>query len=110
MCIRCKVSSGPSARFAAAFSGALRRWFAIISEYRPAQRLVYPTTALRVDMTAGQIYSISQATRGYLQQLREPLLIRGYFSAKTHPLLAPLVPQMQDLLREYRSPVMALCA
>ena len=62
---------------------------------------LYPTTALRADMTAGQIYSISQASRGYLQQLREPLLIRGYFSAKTHPLLAPLVPQMQDLLREY---------
>ena len=62
---------------------------------------LYPTTGLRADMTAGQIYSISPASRGYIQQLREPLLIRGYFSAKTHPLLAPLVPQMQDLLREY---------
>ena len=61
---------------------------------------LYPTTALRADMTAGQIYSISRASR-LLQQLREPLLIRGYFSAKTHPLLVPLVPQMQDLLREY---------
>ena len=45
---------------------------------------LYPTTALRVDMTAGQIYSISQATRGYLQQLREPLLIRGYFLSLIH--------------------------
>jgi len=56
---------------------------------------------LRVDVTEGRIYSISPATRGYLAQLQEPLLIRGYFSAKTHPLLAPLVPQMRDLLEEF---------
>ncbi|MEZ5557381.1 MAG: Gldg family protein [Pseudomonadales bacterium] len=55
---------------------------------------------LRVDVTEGRMYSISDATRTYLAQLREPLLIRGYFSNKTHPLLAPLVPQMRDLLRE----------
>ena len=58
-------------------------------------------TGLRVDVTEGRIYSISQATRGYLAQLKEPLLIRGYFSNKTHPLLAPLVPQMRDLLSEF---------
>jgi len=58
--------------------------------------------ALRVDVTAGQQYSISPATRAYLAQLQEPLLIRGYFSSKTHPLLAPLVPQMRDLLKEYK--------
>lgn len=55
----------------------------------------------RVDLTEGQAYSISAATRDYLAQLREPLLIRGYFSAHTHPLLAPLVPQIRDLLKEY---------
>jgi ABC-2 type transport system permease protein len=60
-----------------------------------------PISALRIDLTEGNIYSISNATRGYLQQLKEPLLIRGYFSAQTHPLLAPLVPRIQDLLREY---------
>jgi ABC-2 type transport system permease protein len=58
-------------------------------------------TGLRVDVTQGRIYSISDATRSYLAQLKEPLLIRGYFSAKTHPLLAPLVPQLRDLLEEY---------
>ena len=58
-------------------------------------------TSLRVDVTQGGIYSISDATRAYLGQLREPLLIRGYFSAKTHPLLAPLVPRMKDLLNEF---------
>lgn len=55
----------------------------------------------RADLTEGQRYTVSEATRTYLQQLREPLLIRGYFSAETHPLLAPLVPQLRDLLREY---------
>ncbi len=57
--------------------------------------------SLRVDVTEGDQYSISAATEGYLEQLQEPLLLRGYFSSKTHPLLAPLVPQLQDLLREY---------
>ncbi|WP_346836793.1 Gldg family protein [Microbulbifer sp. SAOS-129_SWC] len=58
--------------------------------------------SLRADVTEGNIYSISPATKSYLAQLREPLLIRSYFSSKTHPLLAPLVPQMRDLLREYQ--------
>lgn len=57
--------------------------------------------ALRIDATAGNQYSISDATRSYLSQLREPLLLRGYFSGKTHPLLSPLVPQLQDLMEEY---------
>ncbi len=55
----------------------------------------------RIDMTQGKQYSLSPVTKGYLDQLQEPLLIRGYFSAKTHPLLAPLVPRMRDLLAEY---------
>ncbi|MCR6650346.1 MAG: Gldg family protein [Cellvibrionaceae bacterium] len=57
--------------------------------------------SLRWDTTRGNMYSISSATHGYLAQLQEPILIRGYFTQKTHPLLAPLVPQLQDLLREY---------
>ena len=56
---------------------------------------------LRLDTTAGKQYSISEATETYLAQLQEPMLIRGYFSHKTHPLLAPLVPQIKDLLQEY---------
>ena len=57
---------------------------------------------LRIDTTRGNLYSISDATRNYLAQLQEPLLIRGYFSAKTHPLLSPLVPQLRDLINEYK--------
>ena len=58
-------------------------------------------TWARADLTSGNIYSISSETRSYLQQLQEPLLIRGYFSAQTHPLLAPLAPRLRDLLKEY---------
>ncbi len=58
-------------------------------------------THARIDMTHGNLYSLSQSTQQQLTQLREPLLIRGYFSAKTHPLLAPLVPRLKDLLQEY---------
>ncbi|MGQ4808999.1 hypothetical protein NKDENANG_02394 [Candidatus Entotheonellaceae bacterium PAL068K] len=60
-----------------------------------------PVGWARTDITQGRIFSISAATRGYLAQLKEPLLLRGYFSAKTHPLLAPLVPRLRDLLEEY---------
>ena len=60
-----------------------------------------PLGFLRSDTTEGKIYSISDATETYIDQLREPLLIRGYFSDKTHPLLSPLVPQIKDLIKEY---------
>ncbi|MHB8725772.1 MAG: Gldg family protein [Casimicrobiaceae bacterium] len=60
-----------------------------------------PIGWVRADITHGHIYTLSAATRQQLARLKEPLLIRGYFSARTHPLLAPLVPQVEDLLREY---------
>lgn len=62
---------------------------------------VYPLNGLRVDLTEQREFSLSQATRDLLENLQEPLLIRGYFSAKTHPLLAPLVPTVRDMLHEY---------
>ncbi|MHC8441714.1 MAG: Gldg family protein [Candidatus Eutrophobiaceae bacterium] len=57
--------------------------------------------SLRVDVTEGQQFSISEATLAQLRQLEQPLLMRAYFSEKTHPLLAPLIPQLRDLMREY---------
>jgi ABC-2 type transport system permease protein len=60
-----------------------------------------PMTRARVDLTAGGEYSLSQTTLDTLTQLAEPIRIDGYFSERTHPLLAPLVPQIRDLLREY---------
>jgi len=60
-----------------------------------------PIGWVRADISQGRIYSLSEATRRQLAQLGEPLVIRGYFSAKTHPMLAPLAPQIKDLLEEY---------
>ncbi|MFQ5774375.1 MAG: Gldg family protein [Kiloniellaceae bacterium] len=73
----------------------------LIANLVTANSWLYQIGWARADLTAGNIYSISETTRSYLRQLREPLLIRGYFSAQTHPLLAPLVPRLRDLLKEY---------
>ncbi|MGQ9598158.1 MAG: Gldg family protein [Anaerolineae bacterium] len=60
-----------------------------------------PHGGLRADLTAEGEYSLSPVTKDLIRNLQEPLLIRGYFSEKTHPLLAPLVPAIRDMLREY---------
>jgi ABC-2 type transport system permease protein len=62
---------------------------------------LFPLGSLRADLTAGREYSLSDTTRDLVENLQEPLLIRGYFSERTHPLLAPLVPSIRDMLREY---------
>ncbi|AFL72706.1 Gldg family protein [Thiocystis violascens] len=81
-----------------------RRWILItaltVANLAAANLWLHPVSAIRADLTEGRLYSLSEATRTYLDQLQEPLLIRGYFSAQTHPLLAPLVPQLRDLLKE----------
>lgn len=61
-----------------------------------------PIGRARVDLTEDHEYSLSPATEKLLRGLDEPLLIRAYFSAKTHPKLAPVVPRIRDLLEEYR--------
>jgi ABC-2 type transport system permease protein len=82
-----------------------RRWGILTglfaANFLAANLWLAPVSWARADVTEGHVYSISEATRSYLAQLREPMLIRGYFSAKTHPLLAPLVPRLRDLLEEY---------
>ena len=82
-----------------------RRWQAatllLIANFLAFNIWLAPLGSLRADMTKGNIYSISDATNNYLLGLQEPLLIRGYFSAQTHPLLSPLVPRLKDLLKEY---------
>jgi len=62
---------------------------------------LFPLRAVRLDLTAQREYSLSHTTRDLLANVQEPLLIRGYFSDKTHPLLAPLVPRIRDMLQEY---------
>lgn len=63
--------------------------------------LIAPAKAARLDLTQHSEYSLSDVTKNLLTGLQEPLLIRGYFSEKSHPLLAPLVPRVKDTLREY---------
>ena len=60
-----------------------------------------PLAGLRWDATAQQEYTLTQTTKDLLGSLQEPLLIRAYISSKSHPLLDPLRPQVEDLLREY---------
>ncbi len=62
---------------------------------------VYPLSGLRLDLTAQKEFTISQTTRDLSSTLPEQLLIRAYLSEKTHPLLAPLIPQISDMLKEY---------
>ena len=57
----------------------------------------------RIDLTGDRMFSISPATRRLLGSLDDDLTITGYFSKRTHPKLAPLVPQIEDLLEEYRA-------
>ncbi len=61
-----------------------------------------PIRRVRIDLTQDGSYSLSDSTRKILNGLDERLLIRGYFSEKSHPKLEPLVPQLRDLLEEYR--------
>lgn len=62
---------------------------------------MYKVSFLRVDMTQRKEYSISPVTKKLIRSLPEPLLVRGYFSEKTHPILAPMVPRIRDIIQEY---------
>lgn len=73
-----------------------------IANFVLANMWLNPIGWARIDLTQGNIYSLSATTKQYVQQMQEPLLIRGYFSEKSHPLLEPLVPQIKDMLKEYK--------
>ena len=62
---------------------------------------LYTVSWARIDITEDSLYSLSDTTKSQLNDLREPLVIRGYFSERSHPLLTPLVPKIKDLLSEY---------
>ncbi len=61
-----------------------------------------PVTAARVDVTEDQMYSLSDPTKELLGSLDETLVLRGYFSEETHPLLVPMVPEIRNMLAEYK--------
>ena len=93
-------------RWSRAHSRRHRYWRSVtallVINFLLANIWLHKVPGLRLDVTEGQLYSLSDTTRQFLQRLEEPLLIRGYFSERTHPLLAPLVPQLRDLIEEYR--------
>jgi ABC-2 type transport system permease protein len=92
-------------RWAAQGSERHRRWRAavvlLLANLLVAGVWLQRVPGVRVDVTEGELYSLSEPSRALLEQLEEPLLLRGYFSERSHPLLAPLVPQLRDLLKEY---------
>lgn len=65
--------------------------------------LVAGWSAARIDLTSERLYSISPATKRILTNLDEDLTVYGYFSQRTHPKLQPLIPEIVDLLEEYRA-------
>ncbi len=65
--------------------------------------LIAGWSTARLDLTSEGLYSITPATERILSSLDEELTVYGYFSSRTHPKLAPLVPQIVDLLEEYRA-------
>lgn len=62
-----------------------------------------PVGVARIDLTERGEYSLSPVTHDLLASLDEPLVIRAYISDRTHPLLAPLSPQLRDRLAEYEA-------
>jgi ABC-2 type transport system permease protein len=60
-------------------------------------------SSARIDLTEEGLFSVSSATRRILDSLDEDLIVTAYFSKRTHPKLAPLIPQIMDLLEEYRA-------
>lgn len=56
----------------------------------------------RIDLSENKAYTLSKATKQILKDLREPVLITGYFSADLPPAIKDEVNQIRDLLDEYR--------
>lgn len=61
------------------------------------------TSALRVDMTEGDIYSLSPVTERYIANLDEEVRIKAYFSRpeNVEERIRPFIPEIRDLLNEY---------
>jgi ABC-2 type transport system permease protein len=65
--------------------------------------IVSGCSGARLDLTADSRFSVSPATKRLLASLDDDLWVTGYFSKRTHPKLSPLVPEIADLLQEYRA-------
>ncbi len=58
---------------------------------------------LRIDLTQGNIYTLSEATKKILSELDDVLTIRVYFSEDLPPALQALQRDVDDILDEYKS-------
>ena len=57
--------------------------------------------SFRLDFTADQRYSLSDATKEILDDLAEPVTITAYFSEDLPPNVARVRQEFRDLLTEY---------
>ncbi len=102
------VVSLDSKRWGHGSSNAGRRWNTVLRLVLVGANLlalniwVFPLARLRADITAQHEYSLSATTLNLIRSLNEPMLMRGYFSQRTHPLLAPLTPTLRDIMTEYQ--------
>ncbi len=56
---------------------------------------------VRLDFTADKRYTLSEATRNILDNLRDPITVTGYFSEDLPPDIARTRREFRDLLTEY---------
>src|SRR3989338_8383963 len=64
-----------------------------------AARIVY----LRIDLSQGQVYSISAATKKILRGLEDPVIAKIYFSRDLPQPYATHGEYLKDLLRAYKT-------
>ncbi len=70
-----------------------------------AANLIVGAARLRKDLTADQLYTLSDNTRRILQQLDQPVTLKFFFNAGAPEIPMPLkyfAQQVEDLLREYK--------
>ena len=65
--------------------------------------ILSPCNNLRLDITSDSEYSLTDTTKDLISTLEDPVIIRAYFSDKTHPMLEPLIPTIKDILSEYKT-------
>lgn len=59
-------------------------------------------TYLRLDLSAGKLYSLSDGSKRLLKELKAPVEIKAYFSKELPPQYAATRSYVKDLLQEYR--------
>lgn len=77
--------------------------FALIAGILLMLNLIGQSWGFRIDLTDDGQYTLSRATTDVLQELQEPVTVKGYFSANLPPDIARTRTEFQDLLAEYNT-------